>query len=197
MSDPTGAPALELLLVRAEDELRLASPAVGRFTRALPRGSVLVPGQEAGVLLALGRAHLLRVPAGASGVVADDPPERVTEPVGHGDVLYRLTPLAGAALVGEEPGADAGAAASGLVLRSPSAGRFWRRSGPESAPFVEAGSVLEEGKPVGLLEIMKTFGHVPYRATGGLPKRARVVRVLVEDGTEVDDGQPLLALEPA
>lgn len=196
MSDATSLPALELLATRGEDALELRSPAVGRFTRALPRGSVLVPGQEVGVLLVLGRAHPLTVPAGASGVVSDERPERVLAPVAHGELLYRLAPLDGAAAA-ERAQEAARRAEHGLVLRSPSAGRFWRSSGPQAAPFADVGAVLEDGKPVGLLEIMKTFGHVPYRAAGGLPARARVVRVLVDDGAEVEEGQPLLELEPA
>jgi hypothetical protein len=44
---------------------------------------------------------------------------------------------------------------------------------------------------------MKTFGHVPYRAAGGLPKRAKLVRYLVDEGAEVRDGQALIEVEPA
>ena len=34
-----------------------------------------------------------------------------------------------------------------------------------------------------------------HRPTSGLPARARVTEVLVDDGGEVDEGQPLLAIE--
>ena len=44
---------------------------------------------------------------------------------------------------------------------------------------------------------MKTFTRTHYAAGGAqaLPERARVVRILVEDGAEVEEGTPLFALE--
>jgi hypothetical protein len=44
---------------------------------------------------------------------------------------------------------------------------------------------------------MKTFSTVPYRASKGLPARARVVRWLAADGGDVQKGDPILGLEPA
>jgi len=49
---------------------------------------------------------------------------------------------------------------------------------------------------VGLIEVMKTFTHVPYHATGGLPARARVVRWIVGESADVSEGDPLLEVEP-
>jgi acetyl-CoA carboxylase biotin carboxyl carrier protein len=44
-----------------------------------------------------------------------------------------------------------------------------------------------------LLEVMKTFHRVTYGGPG-LPDTARVVRVLIADGDDVNAGDPLLAL---
>ncbi|HVS18739.1 MAG TPA: hypothetical protein VMT18_09080, partial [Planctomycetota bacterium] len=159
-------------------------------------GRVLSPGEEAGVLVTLGRVRALLVPAGARGVVRTPPPEAVHHPVGWGDELLRLAPLSGAAA--EEARAEAQAASSdaGLVLRSDTAGRFWHRASPDAPALAEAGDVLVEGTPVGLIEVMKTFAQVVYRARGGLPARARVVRVLAADGADVAVGNALFELEP-
>jgi biotin carboxyl carrier protein len=43
---------------------------------------------------------------------------------------------------------------------------------------------------------MKTFATVVYAPGPGLPARARLARLLVGDGEEVEAGAPLLALEP-
>lgn len=188
-------PSIDLLVRRDGERVQLLSPEVGLFTRAREAGSALTPGEDAGSLLALGRARTLRVPAGVHGIVAGARPERVHAPVGHGSVLYELRPLEGAAV--EDAAAAEELATDGLVLRSPQAGRFYRRPAPDQPDFVSPGATLEEGQPVGLIEVMKTFTHVPYRANGGLPPRARVVRVLVEDSADVAEGDPLLEVEPA
>ncbi len=187
---------LELLVEREENDTLLLSPAVGEWTCAVPRGRVLVPGEEAGRLLVLGRAHVLRVPAGVRGVVRSELPEPVRQPVGFRERLYVLGSLAGEALEASAP--DAGAAREeGLVVRASQSGRFYRRPAPDAEPFVEEGSIVTDGEPLGLIEVMKTFATIPYRAEGGLPARARVVRVLAEDRAEIGEGEPLLVVEPA
>lgn len=187
----------ELLVERDGAALRLRSPAVGFFTEALPRGRVLTPGEPAGVLLVLGRALKLVVPADIAGVIVSERPERVHEPVGYGQVLYELGALESAVASGVHEDAAASQAASGLVLRSPQSGRFYRRPSPDAEPFAAEGAELGEGDPVGMIEVMKTFASVPYRAAGGLPPRARVVRWIAADTSDVAEGDPLLELEPA
>jgi len=91
----------------------------------------------------------------------------------------------------------AGRDEDGLVLRSPQAGRFYHRASPAEAPFVTVGAVIEEGRSIGLIEVMKTFSHVPYRSAGRLPSRARVVRFLAGDGADVKPGDGLIEVEPA
>jgi biotin carboxyl carrier protein len=191
MADP-----LELRAEERDGQRRLLSPGVGLFTGATPPGRVLTPGEEAGQLIVLGRAVTLVVPPGVAGVVRSAAPERVHQPVGWGTVLYELEDLgAGATLTAEESGVQE-PGVTGPVLRAPQTGRFWHRSSPGEPPMVEPGALLSEGAAVGLIEVMKTFTQVPYRATGGLPKRARVVQVLAGDGEDVAEGAPLIEVEP-
>ena len=42
---------------------------------------------------------------------------------------------------------------------------------------------------------MKTFTHLHYDAGSDLPTKARAVRLLVEDGEEVSQGDPLIEVE--
>jgi acetyl-CoA carboxylase biotin carboxyl carrier protein len=112
--------------------------------------------------------------------------------VGAGTALYELEPLDAAGFESAEPAAAAG---SGLVLCAEQSGRFYHRPTPGDPPFVAPGGAVTDGTPVGLLEVMKTFTQVPYRARGGLPADARVVRMLTEDGADVEVGQPLLEVE--
>lgn len=189
---------MELLVQRDGDEVELLAPAPGLFTLALPKGALLYAGATAGVLRVLEREHVLRVPDGVHGRVSSARPERVQQPVGHRERLYRLAALDAegfsAALAS---GAAAAGNADGLVLRSPQSGRFYHRPAPGDPAFAEVGAELSAGDPVGLLEVMKTFSHVPYRAQDGLPQRARVVRLVAGDGAEVRRGDVLLEVEPA
>jgi len=188
----------EILYLRARTEgehVLLECPSVGLFTNAARDGMALVAGARAGTLLTLGRACELRVPDEVAGLVDGDLHERVQAPVGYGTVLYRLRPLAGATASASEDAAGAGSSGAPL-FRSPSAGRFWHRAAPGEPALASVGDVIEAGRAIGLVEVMKTFTLVHYQPTGGLPARARVVRVLVADGAEVAEKAPLLELAP-
>lgn len=87
----------------------------------------------------------------------------------------------------------AAAAADGLVFRAPLAGRVYFRPSPDKPSFVEVGDVIERGMTVCLLEVMKSFNRIGYGGAN-LPQRGRIVRVLVEDGADVDAGTPMLEL---
>jgi acetyl-CoA carboxylase biotin carboxyl carrier protein len=189
--------SIELLSSREGDRMLLRSPDVGWFTDAQPTGVVLSAGQRAGELLALGRAHALIVPAGVRGVVRSQAPERVRMPVGYGDVLYELAPLeaSGAATERASKAKPAAKRESALVVRSPQSGRYYRRPAPGAPEFVSIGAEIEDGTPVGLIEVMKTFNHVVYRSGAGLPPRARVKQLVAADGADVRQGDALIELE--
>ena len=181
--------------LRDGERLALLSPGVGTFTEARAPGVVLSPGQRAGVLTTLSQPVDLIVPEGVRGVIASERPERVHHPVGFGDVLYELELLSAdgiEAFVADKPTAD-----GALALRALSSGRFYHRASPKADPFVREGDVLESGRPIGLIEVMKTFNHVHYHPDGGLPARARLVRFLVPDGGEVRSGDGLIEVAPA
>jgi biotin carboxyl carrier protein len=190
---------LELRAEREGDVVRLRSPGVGSFTCAASPGRVLVGGEVAGVLVTLGHAFELVVPEGVAGVVRNAAPEPVHAPVGYGAVLYELDVEARAAVPSAASVATSpeSTARGVLAFRSPSAGRFWHRTAPGEPPLASAGDVLEPGRAIGVIEVMKTFTLVQYAATGSLPARAKVVRVLAADGSEVADKAPLLEIEPA
>ncbi len=154
------------------------------------------PGNRAGVIRTLSRDTQLVIPQGAVGRIVNQAPSQVRTPVGYGDELYELAPVDGGDIL---PGAAASAAGSAAdnVFPSAHAGRYWHRSAPGEPPMIEAGQVITKGEPIGLIEVMKTFGRVLYEPTAGLPEKARVVRVLAGDGSEVSLGDPLIEIEPA
>lgn len=190
----TSTRGIELILRRDGERTVLCAPLVGRLQGASPKGAVLVAGQAAGWLLVLGRARQLIVPQGVEGRIVSTPPAELSAPVSYGEVLYQLEALEPGAAVAE---AEAQAAHGNLCVRAPHAGRFWSRPAPDAPAYAAAGTVLTAGSALGLIEVMKTFGQVAYRPGGALPERAKVLRVLVTDGMEVDEGTDLVEIEPA
>jgi biotin carboxyl carrier protein len=194
--------SVELLVEQRGEGVALLAPGVGLFTRARGEGELLAAGADAGTLLVLGRALRLVAPPGVEGRITTPRAAPTHRPVAFGELLYELRPIAAAVAApadGEAGGADPTASETragggGLLVRSPRSGRFFLRPAPTEEPFVAPGAIVEEGQPIGLIEVMKTFAHVPYTAAGGLPPRARVERVLVQDGAEIAVGDPLLVV---
>lgn len=191
-------PELVARLEREGTQLVLRSPAVGSWRGAPAAGSVVGPGGILGELEILGVLHRLRAPEDAAGVVLERPgPVLARRPVAHGEELLRLDPEAVPALAGAGASASTTEAATqGLVFRSPLSGRFYVRAGPGKDAFVKVGDVIETGRTVALLEVMKTFNRVAYGGDG-LPSSARVLEVAPSDESDVDEGDVLLRVEPA
>jgi biotin carboxyl carrier protein len=185
---------LELLLQTADDSAQLLSPGVGWFCGALEQGSVLSGGQFAGELITLNQRHRLLVPAGVHGVVRSKPPTQLRAPVAYGELLYELGALAAGEFAAGAVATDDAHGDTELSLRCLQAGRFYHRSAPGEASLCEVGRELEVGTPIGLIEVMKTFTQVVYRAERSLPARARIVRVVARDGGDVDEGDVLVVV---
>jgi acetyl-CoA carboxylase biotin carboxyl carrier protein len=164
------------------------SPGVGEWDPAFREGQLVRGGDRIGVLRVLGVATAVTAPADATGIVVGGALRR--GPVGYGDALYVLDP---AAVIGADPARAAGAAqaATGLVFRAPTSGRFYSRSAPGKPPFVSAGDAVKPGQTVCMLEVMKTFNRVVYEGV-----EARVTEVVAADEADVDAGAVLLRLEP-
>lgn len=179
-------------LKRDGERSQILSPGVGRF-RNLPQvGALLGEGAIVGRMIVLGRVHKVTLPPGISGIVGERARRDHEYGVGYGEVLFEIAPIdaSGAAASGSD---ETIAGNEGLFQRAASDGVFYRRPSPDAPFFVEAGSRVERGQPIGLLEVMKTFSQVLY---GGddLPDSATVDEVLVDDGTEIEAGQPILRL---
>jgi acetyl-CoA carboxylase biotin carboxyl carrier protein len=183
----------------------LRAPAPGWFRPLVGIAAWCEPGAPIGTLDVLGRVHLLVVPPSIAGATEDLPANAGAAAAGlspravaYRDPIFLLSTQTVAAGARSEATAaassPAAATAGGLVFRAPTSGRFYGRSSPDKPPFVEPGTQLAHGATICLLEVMKTFHRVTYGGSG-LPDTARVSRVLVRDGDDVNAGDPLLALE--
>ncbi len=77
------------------------------------------------------------------------------------------------------------------VVRAPMVGTFYRRPSPDKPPFVEEGSIVKEGDVICLIEAMKIFNEIEAEKGG------KVLKILVEDGSPVEYGQPLFIIDPS
>lgn len=74
-------------------------------------------------------------------------------------------------------------------ITSPMVGVFYRAPSPDSPPFVEVGSVVEDGQTVGLVEAMKVFNEIVAEMHG------RVVALPAQNAQLVQHGETLVILE--
>lgn len=75
------------------------------------------------------------------------------------------------------------------VVSSPMVGTVYLSPEPGAEVFMTVGSVVKEGQTVLIIEAMKTMNHIPA------PRAGTVKRILVEDGSPVEYGAPLLIIE--
>ncbi|MDR7512249.1 MAG: biotin/lipoyl-containing protein, partial [Armatimonadota bacterium] len=67
---------------------------------------------------------------------------------------------------------------------------FYRAATPDAPPFVSEGDYVTEGQVVCIIEAMKLFNEIQAERAG------RVARVLVENASPVEYGQPLFLIDP-
>jgi acetyl-CoA carboxylase biotin carboxyl carrier protein len=97
-----------------------------------------------------------------------------------------------ASALAEAKAAEPAAAASDLIaITSPFVGTFYRAASPETANFVEVGSVVKKGQTLCIVEAMKLMNEIESELGG------TVVEVLVENGKSVEYGQKLFLIRPS
>jgi acetyl-CoA carboxylase biotin carboxyl carrier protein len=75
------------------------------------------------------------------------------------------------------------------AVKSPMVGVAYLAPEPGAAPFVALGQAVEMGQTLLLVEAMKTFNQIKA------PKSGKIARILVQSGTPVEYGEPLMILE--
>ena len=191
--------ALEALARELGDgRIEVRSPGVGLWRGAPARGVVVQPGAVIGELETLAVRHPIVAPSTARGLVVELPhgEHRARVPVGYGDPLFVLDPTSVGVAV-EEPGSASDAGTTGaLVFRAPSGGRFYTRPSPGKPEFVREGDIITTGQTICVLEVMKTFNRIQYPGPPAFPARARILRILPKNESDLDPNTPLLELEP-
>lgn len=185
--------SLSARAVQSEDgQVALFAPTVGVFIAEVLVGSELNPGDVVGRLHVLGKRHVIVVPSDVSGVVVEHVAEQAVD---YATRLMLVTTENERAATARGARASA-ASADAIVFVAPMSGRFYRAPSPDEPAFVQEGDEISTGEIIGLLEVMKTFNRLAYGGPG-LPARARIARVVSEDGADLSRGEPILELEPS
>lgn len=88
------------------------------------------------------------------------------------------------------PAAPAAAADDGLTpIPSPLVGTFYRAGSPDADPFVAVGSRVNKDTVVCIIEAMKVMNEIKAETSGAIKK------ILVENATAVQFGQPMFLIE--
>lgn len=88
-----------------------------------------------------------------------------------------------AAPAAEDPAAHPGA------VTSPMVGTAYLQPEPNAPKFVSVGDEVQAGQTVLIIEAMKTMNQIPA------PRAGTVRRILIEDGSPVEFGAPLMIIE--
>lgn len=96
---------------------------------------------------------------------------------------------AAAPLASPSPGNPAGDEAGFAYVKSPMVGTFYRSPSPDSPPFIDVNSKVEEKSVVCIIEAMKIMNEIQAEVKG------TVVEMLVENGQPVEYGQRLFKVK--
>lgn len=111
----------------------------------------------------------------------------------HEDDGYDAPPPRAAApapVAAPAPAAQATGPAAGEVdVPAPLLGNFYSAPRPGDPAFVKVGDLVNEDSVIGIIEVMKLMNSVRAGVAG------TVVAILAENGTSVEEGQPLIRVK--
>jgi|TARA_B110000444_G_scaffold258924_1_gene301172 acetyl-CoA carboxylase biotin carboxyl carrier protein len=77
------------------------------------------------------------------------------------------------------------------TITSPMIGTFYRKPSPDKPSFAEIGTHVNIGDTICIIEAMKLFNEIESEVSG------KIVKVLADDMTPVEFGQPLFLIDPS
>lgn len=104
-------------------------------------------------------------------------------------VAHAAAPAPVAASVAAAPAPSDDPAQHPGCLTSPMVGTAYLAPEPGAQPFVAIGAQVAAGQTVLIIEAMKTMNQIPA------PRAGTLRRILIEDGTPVEYGAPLMIID--
>ena len=78
-----------------------------------------------------------------------------------------------------------------VPITAPMVGTFYRAANPDAPPLLSEGEMVDAGQTVCIIEAMKLFNEIQSEVRG------RVIKVMVENASPVEFGQPLFLVDPS
>lgn len=78
-----------------------------------------------------------------------------------------------------------------ITITSPIIGTFYRKPSPDKPNFAEVGDIVQPDTIVCIIEAMKLFNEIESEVSG------KIVKVLVDESSPVEFGQPLFLVDPS
>jgi acetyl-CoA carboxylase biotin carboxyl carrier protein len=103
---------------------------------------------------------------------------------------YLPQPLALPNVAAASAGVPAPAVSSGVEIKSPMIGTFYRSPSPESASYVEIGAEVGPDTVVCIIEAMKVMNEIKAEVKG------IITEILVDNAKPVEFGQPMFKVRP-
>lgn len=138
---------------------------------------------EIAVVREYGEDDSLEVRVVKQATVIAAPPAPVYAPAPGYAAAPAAAPVAAPAAVDADPAAHPGA------VTSPMVGTAYLSPEPGATAFVKVGDTVKEGQTLLIVEAMKTMNHIPA------PRAGTVKRILIDDGSPVEYGAPLMIVE--
>jgi biotin carboxyl carrier protein len=76
-----------------------------------------------------------------------------------------------------------------VEVKAPMSGVFYRKSGPEAAPYVEVGDQVKKKQILALLETMKVFQKIKSPVDG------TILEIIAENEKPLKDGDLMFVIE--
>ncbi|HBA85604.1 MAG TPA: acetyl-CoA carboxylase biotin carboxyl carrier protein [Verrucomicrobia bacterium] len=105
----------------------------------------------------------------------------------HPSMPMSPAPVAADAVAAKEKAADAHL----VPVKSPIVGTFYRAPTPDAEPFASIGQSVTKDSVVCIIEAMKVMNEIKAEVSGVIKK------ILVENATPVQFGQPLFLVDPS
>jgi acetyl-CoA carboxylase biotin carboxyl carrier protein len=100
---------------------------------------------------------------------------------------YQAAPAAAPAAAA--PVAAAAVSESGDTVNSPIVGTFYAAPGPDAAPYVTVGQVVEKGQVLCIVEAMKLMNEIEAEC------KCKIVKICKDNAQAVEYGDPLFVIQ--
>ena len=143
--------------------------------------------QEEGFHITLKRSEGRDIPV----VTPIQAPVMMAAPVAVPPVAVPVSSTGTAPGVAPAAGGEDASLANLKPIKSPMVGTFYRAPSPEAESFATIGKAVDEDTVVCIIEAMKVMNEIKAETKGIIRK------ILIENATSVEFGQPLFLIEPA